>query len=96
LRLCLALISKRVAIVIHEKRCPDCDLLMDEGYIVDFADYNAAAASKWAPGKPQWGKLLGFVLGAIKVNKSELMETTTFRCPKCGLLKSYAMGKQQK
>ena len=74
-------------------KCNDCDILMDEGHIVDFAN-NAAVSSQWAPGKPQWGKLLGFVLGAIKVNKSELMETTTFRCPKCGLLKSYAVGKQ--
>ncbi|MFC1781478.1 PF20097 family protein [Planctomycetota bacterium] len=67
--------------------CPKCNLLMQQGYILDAMYGNAVnTTSKWSKGKPK--KLLSFALPSAEINS---MEITTYRCPKCGYLESYAL-----
>ena len=77
-------------IMLHERRCPDCDVRMEDGFIVDFAQ-NIYFVSKWSPGIPQFRKILGWLTPGLKVRNADLVAVTTLRCPNCGLLKSYAM-----
>ena len=67
------------------KNCPDCQGQMIEGVIADAKDDARYVIPRWLEGHPEksfWGNL------KTKGKESFLVET--YRCTKCGLLKSYA------
>ena len=76
--------------MLHEQRCPDCDVRMEDGFIVDFSQAGGIV-SRWAPGSPQFAKFLGWLTSGLKVRNADLISVTSHRCPQCGLLKSYAI-----
>ena len=76
--------------MLREQRCMDCDVGMDDGFIVDFA-YGGRLVSNWHPRKPEDEYSFGFIKSGLKINHQELISVTTLRCPQCGLLKSYAI-----
>ena len=66
--------------------CPDCQLPMEEGYLPD-RGYTRVELTRWIRGKPAlglWG-LKGFFW-----KEPTGIAVATYRCPKCGYLKSYA------
>jgi hypothetical protein len=44
----------------------------------------------WRPRTPEDQKFLGLKMGTVKVDRSELIKITVFRCSRCGFLKPYA------
>ena len=64
--------------------CPKCNVLMEEGFIID-ATYGGRLQSEWAEGAPKRSIWTG-----IRVAKEDRHPVTTYRCPRCGYLESYA------
>ena len=64
--------------------CIRCHTSMEAGYIPDVG-YASCTQQRWAPGVPD----VSFWRG-LKVKQDQLIRVTTFRCPKCGYLESYA------
>jgi hypothetical protein len=58
---------------------------MDSGFIVDFFGDDRKKQSSWAKGTPERSFWTG-----LKVGDRERLPIQTFRCPKCGQLKSFA------
>ena len=69
--------------------CPKCQGLMEEGYILDRAHYNAGTVNTWVEGEP----VKSFWKGLSMKNK-EQHRIKTFRCAGCGFLESYAIDEQ--
>ena len=63
--------------------CPDCKVSMDSGFVVDFTGSEWSKQSSWVEGtaEPSWGSVVG---------DKQRLPIVTFRCPKCGQLKSFA------
>ena len=57
---------------------------MEPGFIAD-ASQAAFVQERWSSGAPQ-----ASFWGGVKVNRSELLPVTTYRCTNCGYLESYA------
>jgi hypothetical protein len=69
--------------------CPDCKVPMDSGFIVDFTHGTGASEqSSWAEGTAESSWWTGWT--ALKLGDKQLLPIVTFRCPKCGQLKSFA------
>ncbi len=62
---------------------------MEEGFIPDFTQHGALQML-WHPRTPEDQKFLGLKMGTVKVDRSEAIKITVFRCSRCGLLKPYA------
>ena len=75
------------------KKCPDCKVDMEEGFAPDFA-FNAVIQMLWHPGKPESKTVLGVRTGSLKLDQSEFIPTIAYRCPKCGLVRTYASREQ--
>ena len=66
--------------------CPDCNVPMDTGFIVDFTyGTDASEQPSWVNGMPEPSFWTGRNFG-----DKERLPIVTFRCPKCGQLKSFA------
>ena len=76
--------------MVEAKQCPDCNVAMEEGYIPDFA-FNTVLQMLWHPGKVQQATVLGIRTGSLKLDQSKFVSTTAHRCPKCGLVRTYAL-----
>ena len=69
--------------------CPDCQVPMDSGFIVDFTHgTHGSEQSSWVEGaaEPSWWT--GWT--ALKLGDKQRLPIVTFRCPVCGQLKSFA------
>ncbi len=62
---------------------------MERGFIVDFS-HMQVVNSVWQPGQPEPQKFLGLTTQSVKLDRQHMLTTTTFRCPECGYLESYA------
>jgi hypothetical protein len=60
---------------------------MEVGYFLDVGHANRPFQQRWVPGEPKKSFWFG-----LKIDRSQLVPVTTFRCPKCGYLESYAKG----
>jgi hypothetical protein len=69
-----------------EPKCPACDVLMEEGYILDnMYGEGMKKAAEWVEGRP-----VRSFFGGVKTSKVHKCPVQSFRCPKCGLLREYA------
>ncbi|MGI8566490.1 MAG: PF20097 family protein [Pyrinomonadaceae bacterium] len=66
------------------KRCPDCAEEMFEGFILDMT-YGGQRVPRWIKGRPEESFWTG-----VKSRGKETRSVETYRCVKCGLLRSYA------
>ena len=64
--------------------CPECNTNMELGFIPDRDQ--AYYAPIWVAGKPIWSAWFG----TIRLKGRTKYPVATYRCPKCGYLKSYA------
>jgi len=67
-----------------KRSCPDCGGDMTLGFILDMT-YGGQLVPRWVKGSPE--KSMWTV---IKAKGKECRSVDTYRCVKCGLLKSYA------
>jgi Domain of unknown function (DUF6487) len=70
-------------------KCPKCSQPMDEGFIVDHS-HAVDLQAEWVEGSPERSFWTG-----LKVKGKERRKITTFCCPKCGFLESYAKAEQE-
>lgn len=69
--------------------CRACRTSMEKGYLPDRGQSNGAHRPVWARGEPQPWRWLGMNLG-IKAPNRDTLFVETWRCPRCGVLESYA------
>ena len=74
----------------HAPNCRHCRTAMDEGWVADRGHGNSVTESKWIEGEPHHQRWLGVDWG-ISTKGKKSHEVTVWRCPKCGLLESYAL-----
>ncbi len=68
----------------HSPSCPKCSISLQEGFLLDKAR-NDLHTTKWVEGKP----VRSFWRGLSLKGKQQLA-TVSYRCPRCGLLETYA------
>ncbi len=64
--------------------CAKCSTGMEPGFVLDYT-HGAMTQSSWVEGEPEPSFWTG-----IKIKGHQKLAVTTFRCPKCGYLESYA------
>ena len=64
--------------------CPKCSRGMEAGYVLDLT-HGGYAQDSWIEGAPEKSFWTG-----LKVSGHQRVPVTTFRCPHCGFLESYA------
>ena len=69
--------------------CPDCNKTMEKGFIPDFSYGTTTAVEQtiWHPGDAEERQFLGVKM--VKMEKSKARKIVSYRCPGCGLLRSY-------
>ncbi len=66
--------------------CPKCATAMAQGFVIDKGMRGGSiSAPEWADGTPTPSFWSG-----LSLHGRERHEVTTFRCPQCGYLESYA------
>jgi hypothetical protein len=67
-----------------EPVCPKCQSRMEAGFVLDNT-YGMVTQAEWAEGEPKYSIWTG-----IRMKGRERHPVTTYRCPKCAYLESYA------
>jgi hypothetical protein len=62
---------------------------MDEGYLIDRGHGNQRSQAEWVEGPPEIQRWLGLNVG-IRIKDRRVLKVSVYRCPRCGLLESYA------
>ena len=71
--------------------CPDCEQVMQIGFIPDSTD-GAFLQTRWHLGEMKSrGGIFKLIPAALRCNVKSMIPITTYRCTKCGLLKSFAL-----
>ena len=63
-----------------EKRCPHCDIPMENGFL-----HGMAGQQSWAKGDPVQG------VGGAQPSSGLTYRVVTYRCPQCSVLESFAL-----
>ena len=71
------------------RQCPDCNVALEEGFVPDFA-FNAVIQMMWHPGPAESKTVLGLRTGSVELDSSKFLPVTAYRCPQCGLVRTYA------
>ena len=69
--------------------CARCRVAMEEGYLLDRGHGNYRDQAQWVEGGPDRIRWLGVDFG-VQTKDREVLKVSTWRCPRCGLLESYA------
>jgi hypothetical protein len=64
--------------------CLRCKTTMEQGFITD-TTYGGIVQETWVTGAPETS-----FWGSLKVRGKERLPVSTYRCPTCGYLESYA------
>ncbi len=70
-------------------QCTRCRTEMETGYMLDRGHGNSPNLAQWVEGAPEKHRVLGLWFG-LKTKDRDVLEVSTWRCPRCGLLESYA------
>lgn len=66
-------------------KCAACGIPMEHGFLLDNT-YGGVETVEWAEGEPKRSFWTG-----LDLRHRQRLAVTTFRCPSCGLLASYAL-----
>lgn len=69
----------------HDHGCPYCNVRMDEGFVIDRTHDSKAVTQAWTEGEPEKSFWTG-----LKLKGKAVKSVRTWRCPRCGLLQSFA------
>jgi hypothetical protein len=69
----------------HAPDCIRCRNRMVAGYLLEAGDHNARTVTQWVEGAPEKNFWTG-----LKLKNRDVMAVSTYRCPNCGYLESYA------
>ena len=69
----------------EDPKCPKCRTEMELGFVLDQM-YGEGDQSTWIDGVPERSFWTG-----VKLKGRQQHPVTTFRCPSCGYLESYAL-----
>lgn len=70
-----------------DPKCPTCGVNLEVGFILDNMNGEGARMpAEWVEGKP-----LKSWWGGLKTSGRRNFPVSSFRCPKCGLLREYAL-----
>jgi Domain of unknown function (DUF6487) len=69
--------------------CPKCNAAMEEGFILEKMEGGPPGADQWVEGAPEYSRW-----GNLKTKDHKRYQVTTYRCPGCGYLESYALQEQ--
>jgi predicted nucleic-acid-binding Zn-ribbon protein len=69
--------------------CIRCHAQMEVGYMLD-ATHSGYQQQNWSSGEPKPSFWMG-----LKLAKDQVRPVTTFKCPRCGYLESYANTQSQ-
>jgi hypothetical protein len=69
--------------------CRNCRISMERGYCIDRGHGNAQHREEWTQGEPEMARFL-FMSHTKSVGEQDRIVVVTWRCPRCGLLESYA------
>jgi hypothetical protein len=70
--------------------CPDCRTDMLSGFCTNAVPARLLCLGWWHPGEVQQRRMLGVIPLGIEYDRQQEIPVTTYRCPECGLLRSYA------
>lgn len=70
---------------INAPQCLRCQARMEAGFFLDDIDAEIHKAQEWVSGQPKRSWWAG-----LDLKGNERHAVTTYRCPKCGYLESYA------
>ena len=65
--------------------CIRCRTRMEDGYLLEAGESNARSVTRWVEGEPEKSFWTG-----LRLKGRDVMPVTTYRCPQCGYLESYA------
>lgn len=68
--------------------CIRCRVAMEKGFVID-GRHSGFVQQQWSSGIPQSSFWMG-----LKLDKDRIVSVTTWRCPECGYLESYAIRQQ--
>ena len=71
--------------------CSKCRMSMEKGYLPDRGSGQGVNQPVWAKGEPIPLRWLGMKLG-FKAPDRDALIVETWRCPRCGVLESFARG----
>ena len=69
--------------------CAECGGTMRLGFTADQVHRSTLTQAVWVEGEPEVAKFLGMP-GGLEVKDRACYDVVTYRCERCGLLKSYA------
>ena len=69
----------------NDPLCPTCRTAMEEGFLLDRGHLNFETQAEWVEGPPVQSWWSG-----LRLKGKQKLAATTYRCPTCGLLQSYA------
>ena len=69
--------------------CTRCHVPMESGFMID-GRHSGLVQQEWSSGTPKPSFWMG-----LKLEKDKIVSVTTWRCPKCGHLESYALREQR-
>ena len=69
--------------------CLRCRTAMEGGFLLDRGHGNSQNQAEWVEGEPEQRKIFGLPAG-LKTSKDDILKVVTYRCPRCGMLESYA------
>ena len=69
----------------REPTCAKCGKAMEAGFVLDHEGHRAGTQSAWIDGAPEPSFWTG-----VKLKEHQRLPVTTYRCPGCGFLESYA------
>ena len=65
--------------------CRHCKRPMERGFVIDHG-HGSVTVSEWVAGIPEISRWTR----SVKLRKRSTVAITTYRCPRCGYLESYA------
>lgn len=72
------------------RMCPDCGIAMEEGIMAEFT-FNRVMEILWHPKEVGPETFIWTQPGTVGFDRTKFVEIVAYRCPQCGLVRTYAI-----